>query len=380
MIKKAKYERKKSMETAKFTHDLAVVIGRMQIPHIGHASLLEAAGKLAPKVLVVLGSAFQSRDPRNPFTWEERRAMVSLSVDDDLRRRLVFAPMQDLFDDLAWVKGVKNEVSMQMYGNLSVFSAHDVDRVVLVAHRKDDTSDYVNCFPCFGKFEVPLVHDVHATDLRNAYFSPAYARGVVSPVHQFVSQGVADYLLSWSATPQYQQRATEHQAVLDYKARWSPIGNEAHFTADAMIVCAGHVLMQQRGGVIGHGLWGLPGGFRNVGEDPFLAALRELEEETGLVLTIEQIEKCFVQSQVFGHPLRSPRGRILTEAFFFDLGDIAFPAVVPAVDQDGHQEAMAVRWIPIEELTLMREELFEDHGMIISKLFQAQAKAMSYSR
>ncbi|MDP9108408.1 MAG: adenylyltransferase/cytidyltransferase family protein, partial [Pseudomonadota bacterium] len=49
---------------------LAVLIGRFQPFHNGHASLLAAALAAAPQVVVVLGSSFHARSAKNPFTWE----------------------------------------------------------------------------------------------------------------------------------------------------------------------------------------------------------------------------------------------------------------------------------------------------------------------
>jgi bifunctional NMN adenylyltransferase/nudix hydrolase len=50
------------------TADVAVIIGRWQILQKGHGSLIRAALAAAPKVVVVIGSAFRPRDPRSPFT------------------------------------------------------------------------------------------------------------------------------------------------------------------------------------------------------------------------------------------------------------------------------------------------------------------------
>jgi 8-oxo-dGTP diphosphatase len=56
--------------------------------------------------------------------------------------------------------------------------------------------------------------------------------------------------------------------------------------------------------------WALPGGFVDMDEDLEIAALRELEEETGVKNVF--IEQLFT----FGTPNRDPRGRVISIAYF----------------------------------------------------------------
>ncbi|GMV83260.1 MAG: hypothetical protein AMXMBFR7_44440 [Planctomycetota bacterium] len=71
-----------------------------------------------------------------------------------------------------------------------------------------------------------------------------------------------------------------------------------------------HVLLIRRGGQPFKGKWALPGGFVLEGEDLEAAALRELQEETGVRdLYLEQL-------YTFGEPQRDPRGRVITVAYF----------------------------------------------------------------
>lgn len=70
------------------------------------------------------------------------------------------------------------------------------------------------------------------------------------------------------------------------------------------------VLLVQRDNDPFAGAWAIPGGFVEMDEDLYDAALRELEEETGVR------EVYFEQLYTFGAPGRDPRTRVITVAYF----------------------------------------------------------------
>ena len=76
------------MTSARKRFDAAILVGRFQPFHNAHAALLRAALASAGRVVVALGSAFSARNIRNPFTAEERAAMIRASLDDHAARRV----------------------------------------------------------------------------------------------------------------------------------------------------------------------------------------------------------------------------------------------------------------------------------------------------
>ena len=128
-----------------------------------------------------------------------------------------------------------------------------------------------------------------------------------------------------------------------------------------MLSCAGHVLLIQRAKDPGQGLWALPGGFVEPRDTLYQSAIRELEEETGLHLLPDTMERSLRGVAVFDHPDRSQRGRTISHTHYFDLGDRELPEV------RGDDDAALARWVPISELAAMESQFFDDHFHMLDR-------------
>jgi bifunctional NMN adenylyltransferase/nudix hydrolase len=327
--------------------DVAVITGRWQILQRGHCGLLRAALATAPKVVVVIGSAWHSRDSRNPFTWQERQQQFEAVLTPEQRARVSFVPVRDYFNDERWSRAVRAGVA-------NTASHHD--RVVLIGFKKDHTSGYLDNFPGWSLVEIEPVYDISSSDLRSIYFELEDRATALTTIGNYVEPGVRAYLDAWSHLPAYRKCAAEHQAVAAYKKKYTaPFA----LTSDCVVTASGHVLLIRRGGNIGNGLWALPGGFIETDETFYAAAVRELAEETGFRTLPSRMKEALRGQAIFDHPLRSARGRIVTNAFHFDLGDAHRP------DVRGSDDAKEARWISIAELPALEEQLFEDHATIL---------------
>lgn len=116
------------------------------------------------------------------------------------------------------------------------------------------------------------------------------------------------------------------------------------------------VLLIQRGHDPFKGSWAFPGGFLDMDETLEQCAIRELEEETGLLL------KCCYQIGTFSGVTRDPRGRTITTAYLFIID-------TPA-DVKGYDDATAAQWFPITEIP----HLAFDHYDIIKEAIKVYAR------
>lgn len=110
-------------------------------------------------------------------------------------------------------------------------------------------------------------------------------------------------------------------------------------TADCVVITnepQPKVLLIQRGNPPFKGSWAFPGGFLDMDETLEQCAIRELQEETGLVL-----KECH-QIGTYSGVTRDPRGRTITTAFLFIIDA---PAEVK-----GQDDAAAAQWFPITEI------------------------------
>ena len=110
------------------------------------------------------------------------------------------------------------------------------------------------------------------------------------------------------------------------------------------------VLLIERKGEPFAGRWALPGGFVEEGERLADAAVRELEEETGM--TVAELEQLYTA----GDPGRDPRGWTGSVAFLARVD----PRKAKAVAGD---DAAKVEWFRLDKLP----ELAFDHAMILDR-------------
>ncbi len=335
------------------TMDVAVVIGRFQPFHRGHAGLLQKALATAAKVVVVLGSSFHARNAKNPFTWQERAAMIGASLSEADRDRVSFVAVRDYYDDNQWAEEVRLAVSAHA-------GTTNASQVALVGHFKDASSYYLNHFPQWEMVTSDASSEIDATDVRRVYFEAEDLDVSLNVLDEVVPVAIRQYLKSWSALPYYAGLVEEHRFVCKYKAAWSKAPYAPIFsTVDAVVTCADHVLLIKRGGFPGKDQWAVPGGFVEQRERLLQSAIRELAEETELAVLESTLEGALVDVRVFDHPDRSQRGRTITHAHYFALMSDTLPTVEAADD------AALVAWVPIAELMAMEEAFYEDHFHIL---------------
>lgn len=99
------------------------------------------------------------------------------------------------------------------------------------------------------------------------------------------------------------------------------------------------MLLIQRGNEPYKGHWAFPGGFMNMDETAEQCAIRELEEETGLV--VERVRQIGAYSKVD----RDPRGRTISVAYL--------AMVASQITVAGHDDAAQATWFPLTDLPVL---------------------------
>ena len=329
--------------------DLAVCIGRFQPFHTGHLALLREALRVARRCVVVVGSAWQARTPRNPWTWQERAEMVRQSLPEAERERIDVLPMRDYYDQPRWVAAVRQAVADAVPGARSV---------ALVGHFKDTTSAYLRDFPQWKLQLVDKLGHYDGTPLREALLgAPAgQAQAALAGIAASLPANTLEFLRTWLDAVPLAHLREEWQALVDGRAEWAGSPYPPVFvTVDAVIRCHGRVLLIRRGQAPGKGLLAVPGGFLEQRDTVYQSAVRELEEETNLAMVEPALRKCLKEVAVFDHPDRSQRGRVITHAHYFDLGDRTLPAV------EAGDDARSVEWVAIDHIAALEDQFHDDH-------------------
>jgi len=361
------FVRTNSLKDDKYDH--LVFIGRFQPLHFGHMRVIDIALQLSTKLILLVGSSNVGRTLRNPFSFQERYAMIATQYQSVIDEgRLIIEPIDDMmYEDDRWVEQIQSKVF-----NIT----KDKGNTGLIGCEKDHTSYYLGLFPNWHNVGVEFKVPLNSTDIRKAvflqdkkwndrgvtigdqhvendfykYLDQACPREIATMLHSFMyNETAAEIREEWKWIEEYRsKRQTSNYPVIDV-------------TVDACVIQSGHVLVVSRKHRPGKGLLALPGGFLNEKESRLHGMLRELKEETCINLSPTVLRANIAKEKVFEDPTRSERGRIITTAYLIKLEDRPeFPLV------KGSDDAASAFWLPLSKMKA--DEFFEDHYFIIRNL------------
>ncbi len=283
-------------------YDHAVYIGRFQPFHKSHWETIKRALSIAKNVHVVVGYERGSgRTVKNPFLPNEIEDMI-LSCNygilpSAVNDRLHIHKCPNDPDDSVWVQNVKSLVPD--------------GKTALIGFKKDASSYYLNLFPEW-EFVSTEGHDttLNATDIRAAIFKDQFhtvKKDLCLTVYNLIEQKLLSPLRFLKEDYSYYE---------SYKDSWSKSPYTPVFvTADAIVKWGHKTLWIKRGKVPGRGNLAFPRGFVEANETVLDGCLRELKEETGLILDKSLVMGTFLAD----NPNRSLRGRVISHVFVFDI-------------------------------------------------------------
>lgn len=332
-----------------------VLIGRFQPVTNAHREIILRTLESCDQLIIVVGSSFQPRTYKNPWSFDERKAMLNNIINEvsdiDYFKRIDIVPVRDsLYNDTQWAANIQKSV-----GAIAMS-----DDICLVGHKKggDNSTYYLDMFPQWKFNDIGKVEPLNATDVRELYFKE---NANLNFLFSVVPGPVFRLLSGWFKTQEYNQVIRERVFVEKYKQAYDSLPYPPTFvTVDSCIVQNGHILLIQRRSEPGKGLWALPGGYLNANTDRTLqdAMIRELREETKIKVPAPVLIGSIKNTKVFDALGRSPRGRIITNVFYIELTGTELPKV------KGDDDAVQAKWVPLA--SIKTEEMFEDHAEIIS--------------
>lgn len=321
----------------------AVYMGRFQPFHDGHLNVVNKAAELAENIIILVGGADKSRQVKNPWTVDERFAMIYGSVPYDITDNLVIYGMHDHpYNINGWADEVRSIVQKATNGD---------GPVALIGHHKDASSYYLDLFPDWEFEEVGNYNNIDATRVRDIYFGHPY----INILETGIPKGTRKVMKRFLDTKEYSCLVDEYNYIKKYKCMWDKSPFPPTFiTVDIAVVQSGHILTIMRGGHPGKGTRALPGGYIDVKETIIDSARRELKEETGIDLNIKEFKARLADVRVFDNPERSQLGRVVTHMHTVIAEDLNLYA------QPG-DDAAGVLWVPLDKLGEYRHQFSSDH-------------------
>lgn len=312
------------------------LIGRFSPLHSGHMHLIRESRRRCDHLTIFIGSANSARTIKNPWTFHERAEKIQTFLNHQGITNVTLVPQNDYkYNDTQWL------------GDISSYIEHKRGDayVIMFGHNKSG-NDYLSWFPQYRCIDIPSITNIAATDIRNQWFE-------TSP-HMFEPSVMDDF----------RYFAKEKEQFSGY-----PYLDTLQFNCgDALVECAGHVLLIKRKRAPGAGTWALPGGYKNGNETFKECIFRELTEETNLRVPEKVLLGSIVSTRMFDSPTRGMGITRNTMACHIKIelnSNGRLPEFRPADD------AIDGEWVLISDaLNDPKYAMFDDHKDIIMEMLK----------
>lgn len=337
-------------------YDNIVYIGRFQPFHNAHLEIIKRASTLASNVIIIIGSKSTARSPKNPFSFQERREMITESlICSGIYNFTIFGINDYTYNDSLWLKELCSVIP-------------NTGKTAIIGHNKDSSSYYLKLFPQYTYLNFDAYPStsqvIDATKIRAVFYT-----GDTEFLYSFIKNVVPEYVFNFlvhkfKKTEAYNFVVAENNFYKDYKLQFANLQYPPIFvTVDGIVIQSGHILLIKRKFAPGKDLYAMPGGFINSDERLEESLIRELREETKIKVPEKVLKGSIVHAKVFDDPARSLRGRTITHAYLIHLED---SESLPHIR--GSDDASKAEWFPISDFYKLESQMFEDHFHIITNM------------
>jgi bifunctional NMN adenylyltransferase/nudix hydrolase len=315
------------------------LIGRFSGLHSGHMHLIREARKQCDQLVIFVGSANAPRTIKNPWTYRERVEKINQFLKHEGITGVTCVPQNDYrYNHSQWINDITSFIE---HGKRSWLEGSVQN--ILFGHSKQDTQ-YLSWFPQYKYVEIESSISMCATEYREWIFEER------------------SHTVEPCVIEDWEYFKKENTKFANY-----PYPETLQFcTGDALIECAGHILMIKRGGLPGRGTWAIAGGHKNRDETFEECIFRELTEETNLRVPEKVLRGSVVARRIFDDPNRGCGIPRITQVNHIKINlnpDGTLPEFRPADD------AMECEWVLISEaLNNPKYAGFDDHTHIIMEM------------
>lgn len=128
---------------------IGLFIGRFQPFHQGHLFAVKEILRDCDKVIIGVGSAEKSNTIINPFTFEERKAMINEALKLEITKNWEIVALPDINDNKRWVSYVKEKVGKVTF----VYTGSPLTKSLFLEEN-------------YSIVEIPRYYDISASEVR----------------------------------------------------------------------------------------------------------------------------------------------------------------------------------------------------------------------